>query len=76
MPMQNLTKHDAIASFTEKATFFREINVFNKDITKELISRIFFHVILFFPHTTDLGRLIANFNFQCYSRKIHNSDAI
>ena len=28
MPMQNLTKHDAIASFTEKATFFREINVF------------------------------------------------
>ena len=40
----------AISVFTEKWPFFRQINVFTKEITKEFISRKFLSVITF--HTT------------------------
>ena len=46
-------------NFTEKSTFFRQINVFTKEVTKELNSRNFFCVIAFwntFPHCSQCGK--------------------
>ena len=43
--------HDLLAVFTGKSTFFRQINVFIKEVTEELVSRTFFErdgILLYF----------------------------
>ena len=40
--------HDQCTVFMGKLTFFRQINVFTKEVTKGLISRNFLRVITFY----------------------------
>ena len=46
---QNVKKYSKTSRFLrKKSTFFRQINVFTKEVTKELITRIFFWAWLLF----------------------------